>query len=304
MAEAASSTANAVAPTPVTLEDRVAAQLQVIVNKRLENDQLVLPSLPAVAVKCLNLIKEPDFSLRDAGALIEKDPMLAAQLIRLASSAAMGAREPIKSVSASVTRIGTQKLRGFLIEASARKVFESRDQRIAEALKGLWDHSRVVALMTRDVVAFSNSGDPEMGYLAGLLHDIGKPVVAALLLETERSLQDARKNMPWITGAQWVGVLQRCHQKVGLAMAERWQMPEAVQRAVRDCTEYDNADRLSIANCVRFANAVAKQNGVYVGQMVKDDVDALVMIGKSLLNIDDEVIGRLSGGIPAMLKDA
>ena len=66
---------------------------------------------------------------------------------------------------------------------------------------------------------------------------------------------------------------------------------------------YDNADRLSIANCVRFANAVAKQNGVYVGQMVKDDVDALVMIGKSLLNIDDEVIGRLSGGIPAMLKD-
>ena len=66
---------------------------------------------------------------------------------------------------------------------------------------------------------------------------------------------------------------------------------------------YDNADRLSIANCVRFANAVANQNGVYVGQMVKDDVDALVMIGKSLLNIDDEVIGRLSGGIPAMLKD-
>jgi HD-like signal output (HDOD) protein len=298
----AAATASA-APAPVSLEDRVAAQLASIVNKRLENDQLILPALPAVAVRCLSLIKEPEFSLRDASALIEKDPILAAQLVRLAGSAALGSREPVKSVFASVTRIGTQKLRAFLIEASARKVFESRDPRIAEALKGLWDHSRVVALMTRDVVAFSNSGDSEMGYLAGLLHDVGKPVVAALLLETERSVQEARKNTVWISGAQWVGVLQRCHQNVGLALAERWQMPEPVQRAIRDCTEYDNADRLSIANCVRFANAVAKQSGVYVGPMVKDDVEALVMIGKSLLNIDDEVITRLTRGIPAMLKD-
>ncbi|HEY2899515.1 MAG TPA: HDOD domain-containing protein [Polyangia bacterium] len=290
------------APRPA-LEDRVATQLEAIVNKRLAADQLVLPALPAVALKCLKLIKDPDFALGDAATLIEKDPILAARLIRTASSAALAGREPVKSVLASVTRIGVKRLRELLIEASARQVFESRDPRIGAALKGLWDHSRVVATLARDVVTLSNSGDADLGYLAGLLHDIGKPVVAALLLETERALQDAGKKGQWITGTQWVGILQRCHQKVGLALAMKWEMPEPVQRAVRDSAEYEDADGLSIANCVRFANALAKQNGVYVGEVSKDSVDAQVASGRAVLNIDDPAFARLNESIGAILKD-
>lgn len=288
----------------LTVEDRLAAQLEAIVTKRLQNDQLVLPALPAAAMKCLALTKQPDFALADAAGIIDKDPILAAQLVRLASSAALGTREPIKSVLGSVTRIGVQRLRSFLIEASARQLFTSRDARIAEALKRLWEHSRVVAALGRDLAAAANAGDPDMAYLAGLLHDIGKPVVAALLLETERTLQQSRKGAQWITGPQWIGVVQRCHQKVGLAMAERWEMPEPVQRAVRNCAAYDEADRLSTANCVRLANALAKQNDVYVGEVAKDDVAALVIAGKALLSIDDQLVSRLTAAIPAMLKDA
>ncbi|HVR61094.1 MAG TPA: HDOD domain-containing protein [Polyangia bacterium] len=285
------------------MEERLATQLEAIVSKRLETDQLVLPALPAAAVKCLTLTKQADFALGDAAAIIDKDPILAAQLIKLASSAALGAREPIKSVLASVTRIGVQRLREFLIEASARQLFASRDRRISEAMQRLWDHARVVAQLARELVAASQSGDPDMGYLAGLLHDIGKPVVAALLLETERSWLATRKGAQWITGAQWVSVLGRCHQKVGLAIAEKWEMPDPVRRAVRDCAAYEQDDRLSVANCVRLANAIAKQEGIYVGEIAKDDVAALVSAGRELLNVDEQVVSRLTAAIPAMLKD-
>ena len=286
------------------MEERLATQLEAIVSKRLGSDQLVLPALPAAALKCLALSKQADFSLADAAAIIDKDPILAVQLIKLAGSAALGTREPIKSVLASVTRIGLQRLREFLIAASARQLFASRDKRIAEAMQRLWDHARVVAQLARELVAASQSGDPDMGYLAGLLHDIGKPVVAGLLLETERSWLETRKGAQWITGAQWVSVLGRCHQKVGLAIAEKWEMPEPVQRAVRDCAAYDQTDRLSVANCVSLANAIAKQSGVHVGEIVKDEVAAQVTAGRELLNIDDQVFSRLTAAIPTMLKDA
>jgi putative nucleotidyltransferase with HDIG domain len=288
---------------PVGVQERLAAQLESIVTKRIASDQLVLPSMPAVAAKTLALTKDPDFSLKTAAALIEKDPSMAAQLIKLASSAAMGSRDGIKSVLAAVTRLGVQKLKLFLIESAARKMFESRDPRISEATKGLWEHSLGVAMLARDVVAFSNSGDPDLGYLAGLLHDIGKPVVAALLLETEKSVLGAKATAIWISGPEWIGVIQRCHQRVGVALAEKWELPEPVGRAIRDCTDYDNTDRLSIANSVRFANALAKQQGLYVGDVDKDDVDALVMIGRSLLNLDDAIVSRLTGGIKALVRD-
>jgi len=282
---------------------RLAEELEKIVTKRIAADHLVLPAMPPMAVKVLALTKEADFSLKEAASLIEKDPILAALLLKLASSAAMGAREPIKSVLQAVTRLGVQRLRNFLIEATTRRVFESRDPRISEATKGVWEHSLAVAILARDVVAFSNSGDPEFGYLGGLLHDIGKPIVATMLLEAEKAVLGAKANALWISGTEWVGVIQRCHRRVGVALAEKWEMPDGVCRSIRDCEEYDNSDRLSVANAVRFANAIAKQQGIYVGEVPKDDIDALVMIGRSLLNIDEDVVGRLTAGIRHMVKE-
>jgi len=282
---------------------RLAEELEKIVTKRIASDHLVLPAMPPMAAKVLALTKESDFSLKEAASLIEKDPILAAQLLKLASSAAMGAREPMKSVLQSVTRLGVHKLRVFLVEATTRKVFESRDPRIAEASRGLWEHSLAVAILARDVVAFSNSGDPESGYLGGLLHDIGKPIVGTMLLEAEKAVLGSKSNATWISGTEWIGVIQRCHRRVGVALAEKWEMPDAVCRSIRDCEEYDNSERLSVANAVRFANALAKQQGLYVGEIAKEDIDALVMIGRSLLNIDEEVVARLTAGIRHMVKE-
>jgi len=176
--------------------DKLAEQMEKIVLNRIGNDQLVLPPMPAVALKCLSLLKNPDFSLKEAASLIERDPILTALMLRVANSAAMATRDPVQSVLQAVTRFGMQKLRMFLIEASARKVFESRDTRIVEAARGVWEHSLAVAMLARDVVAFSNSGSPDFGYLGGLLHDIGKPIVAAMLLEADvvARLADGLKN--------------------------------------------------------------------------------------------------------------
>jgi putative nucleotidyltransferase with HDIG domain len=185
----------------------------------------------------------------------------------------------------------------FLLESSARKVFESRDQHIAEACRAVWEHSVAVALVTREVVTFSNGSDPELGYLAGLLHDVGKPVVAAMLLEAEKSVLGNKPMARWIQSSSWIQVIQRVHRRVGVELAERWQLPEAIRDAIRDCAEYDSANRESAANAVRFANALVKRAGIYAGEVATDDVEALIMIGRSLLQIDDGVTEKLTFGL-------
>jgi HD-like signal output (HDOD) protein len=152
-------------------------------------------------------------------------------------------------------------------------------------------------VVSRDLVSIHGGGDPEIAYLGGLLHDVGKPVIASMLLDAEHSLADTTKHNRWITGDDWIAVVQRIHRKVGIALVEHWELPTDVRAAVRECGDYDNTDRQSIANIVRFANAVVKRRGIYVGEVDKDDNDAMVMIGQSLLNIDDRTVERATAGL-------
>jgi putative nucleotidyltransferase with HDIG domain len=280
----------------------MAAQMEKIVARRIEQDQLVVPPLAQVALRCLGLLKNPEFPFKEAANIIEKDPVVTARLLRYVNNAGNMAREPIRSVLQAVTRLGAQRLRTFLVEISAHRLFESHDARITESCRGVWEHSLAVASLARDIAVVSNCGDPELGYLAGLLHDVGKPIVAGLLLEAERIILSSKPGVPWLAAKDWIDVIQRVHRRVGTLVAERWELPEEVCRCIRGCGEYESDDRMSIVNAVCFANAVAKREGLYVGEMVREDVDALVLIGRSLLGIEEEQVTRLTNQFKASVK--
>jgi len=282
-----------------SVEGRLAAQMESIILTRLAADRLVLPALPAAALKCIRLLKDPDLSLKTAAAAIEHDPVLTASLIRLCNSAALATREPVRSVLAAVTKLGTTKLKTFLFEASANQLFESRDERIARGCHALWEHSVAVAILAKDVVAFANAGDPDDAYLGGLLHDVGKPVVASLLLQAERAAMQQKAHAGWIDSARWMRVIASAHRKVGIAIASKWELPETVARCVQSCDDYDVTNRLSPVNAVRFANALAKREGIYLGNVDASDNDALIMIGCSLLGLDSSMVDRLVKELPA-----
>jgi putative nucleotidyltransferase with HDIG domain len=215
----------------------------------------------------------------------------------------MAAREPCKTISQAVSRLGTKNLRTILLEVSTRRIFESRDQKVATTVKALWEHSRAVAQLAQKVAVVSGAADPDTAYLAGLLHDVGKPVVATMLLEAENQILQRNPKL-WIDFATWMDVIQRCHRPIGLILAQKWQLPEEVQKAIEESADYDPANRLSTGNAVRFANAVAKQQGIYAGEVNADDNDALVMVGRSLLGIDDETLARLSSDLKEKSRDA
>ncbi len=276
--------------------DRLAQEAQNILEKRIAENQLNLPPPPSVVMKAMALLRDPGFTAKDAASLIERDAVVAARVLRAANSVQHAGMERARSLPQALTRLGIERLRSVLVETSAHRLFDSRDQRIVDATKGLWEHSLGVAILARDVAALCGVEETEAAYLAGLLHDIGKPVVAWLLLEAEKSVVGTRTNV-WIEPEVWVEVINRVHRPVGVLLAARWALPDSVTGAIEDCNEYNGAERLSVPNCVRFANALTKREGLYVGKFDTSDIDALVMIGRSLLGIDDQVLARLASGL-------
>ena len=274
--------------------EKLSQQLEQIVLKRIAEDSLVMPLIPSMATRVGELLREQEGPLKQSSQLLEQEPFLAARAVRMAGAAAAGGRKV--TLGDVLNRLGAKTVRSILVEASGQKLTLSRDPKIADAIRKLWEHSVAVGTLARDVLALSGHADSEAAYLAGLLHDVGKPIIASLLLEVERQMTDLY-NRPFIESAEWVEVVSRTHRKVGIALSEKWQLPEQVVRCVKDCTEYDNADRTSLVNAVCFANALAKKIGVYAGPIDADDVDALVMIGRSLIGISDDVLKTLSKGL-------
>lgn len=284
----------------MTAASSIGEQITKVVLKRLESDTLVIPPLPAAATVCLKMLNDPKSSLKQVAVSMARDPLLSAQILRLANTAAYGSTG-VKTLDQAVSRLGQAKTKSMILQASTAKLFESRDQRIGAACKGIWEHSVAVGLLARDLASVTGQGDGEVAYLAGLLHDIGKPIIAVILLEVERQTSTSKG---WIESDAWIDVISETHRKVGTALAEKWNLPEEVQAAVRDCGDYDPAERHGAANFVRFANAVAKSQGIAVGSVSADEAAALIMVGRSLLGIDEDVFAQLTKGLQARAQEA
>jgi putative nucleotidyltransferase with HDIG domain len=274
-------------------------KLKAMLLERIESGKLVLPAMPATASKVLECLESGTHQDRVAG-LLEQDPVLALEVLRLANSASFAPRARIESISHAVTMLGATRLRSLLVTASARQVFISRNRTIRELTAALWTHSIGVATVARQIAVRAAFPDKEAPYMVGLMHDIGKPIVAIHLLDLERSVSRAAQDH-WIDPTEWLNIVQEVHRPVGVAVAKAWNMSAEVTKAVQDCVEFDPIERSSPANAVRFANALAKREGVYAGAVDMEQVDTVLLIGRSMLGLDDDGIAALSTALRAVV---
>ena len=281
-------------------EDELASQIQHAVLEQISADKIALPAMPRVATRAFTLLRKRDFSLTEVAAVIETDPVVAARLVHLANSVAFATYSKLESVLACVTRLGARELSFFLMETAARQLVECHDPRIAQICDGLWEHSLSVAILSHDLVDALPGLDAEAGYLAGLLHDIGRPVVAEMLLDAEARLLGKRVDR-WIMPSKWLGIIVQCERTVGLAVTRAWTLPEPVVDAVGLCDQYDTERPFRLANVVRLANSLASVAGHDLTVRPAEETAAIVENGTALLGLDADTIAGVMTALPGRL---
>ena len=280
--------------------DDLAAQIQRAVLDQVAADRISLPAMPRVAARAFTLLRKRDFSISEVAAVIETDPVVAARLVHLANSVAFATYMKMESVLACVNRLGARELSFFLMETAARQLVECHDPRIAQMCDGLWEHSLSVAILSHDLVLALPGLDAEAAYLAGLLHDIGRPVVAEMLLDAEGRLLGKRVDH-WIMPSKWLGIIDQCERTVGLAVTRAWTLPDAVVDAVGMCDQYDETRPFRLANVVRLANALAAVGGHDLAAQPGEVVAAVVESGSALLGLAADTLAGVMATLPGRL---
>jgi HD-like signal output (HDOD) protein len=124
------------------------------------------------------------------------------------------------------------------------------------------------------------------------LHDVGKPVVGAILLEAERVAANKRKTSAWHSREAWLDLVSLCHREVGFAMARAWQLPDEVLFAIARSDRYSIDGTPSPVNLVCLANAIVKRAGVYTRPVEDSEISGVIAEGSTIFHLTEDDIAR------------
>ncbi|MET0106977.1 MAG: HDOD domain-containing protein [Sedimenticola sp.] len=183
----------------------------------LENDRLILPSLPDVALRIGRALENDEHNTEEIAAMIQNDPVITAKLIKCANSAFYGMPTPVESCAGAIIRIGTKMTHKLVITFALRELFKSKSKELNARMKALWTHSTKVASICYVLARRDKRFDPEHAMLAGLLHDIG---IVAILHYAENLPPDDLK--PEIIDQ----AIKRLRGQIGSLILRKWGFPE------------------------------------------------------------------------------
>jgi putative nucleotidyltransferase with HDIG domain len=181
------------------------------------------PMLPSVALEVHELSCNPDVNTEKLIALLERDPMLAGQVLKVANSPIFRGRDAETSLRSAVLRLGLKNLGEVVFELALHmRVFRSAEY--SDLMENLRRHSTACANVCR-LLASKAGQDPENAFLCGLLHDIG---TAAILIV----LGERRKSEPPLEGAVLDEVVRQTHEDVSGMLVRLWKLPGDVVEVV------------------------------------------------------------------------
>ena len=269
-------------------------QLRKSKNKKIElvlHQLTSLPTLPAIAVRLLEVTIQDDTQANEVVKLIESDPSLASKIISLATNAATGISRNNASLSKAVVLLGFDAVRNAVLSI---KVFETlqeaspNDMTVSFDWAGFWKHSMAVACAAKRIIKLLNPKvDPEEAFICGLLHDIGKlALVSSLPKSYSRVIELTEASLANIADVE-NKILGVDHSIAGKRLGQKWNLPESVIETIWLHHSWINAlpevlTNPEIVQSVHLADIIAREQRIgYSGNhpIIDSSLEVAVQLG-------------------------
>jgi len=140
-----------------------------------------MPTLPASAVRILELSKGDDSEVEEIADAVMTDKVLTARMIRLVNSAFWGLRRQVTSIREAIVYLGLHQIRSIVLTTTLFNTFESKNPEFD--ISHIWEHGLGCAMIARKIAKMAGYKDFEKAYIAGLMHDIGKVILSQYSLQ-------------------------------------------------------------------------------------------------------------------------
>ena len=218
-----------------------------------------LPSPPVVYTKLMQMLADELTSTADAACVLKQDGALCAQILHIVNSAYFQHKCPIVNIEAAVSFLGFNTVKQLALVAELFRQSGDHLTTIGISIEGLQSHALLVGGIASALIPDSNQ--KETVFIAGLLHDIGKLLMATelpdRLAKVTSEMRAAGGPMSVIEGRLY-GVT---HAEIGAYLLGLWQIPFPIVEAVANHhvpsrVEVQGFDALA---AIHVANALATE---------------------------------------------
>jgi len=238
-----------------------------------------LPSLPKLYKELLDELLSPDPSVREVGMIIGRDVAMSAKVLQLVNSAFFGLRNEVTDLTQAASLLGLGTIKSLVMMISATSSASGSQLPSLFSLEEVVRHGMAVAARAQAIARTltDNKHKVQDAFTAGLLHDIGKLVLAAnRRKEYNTVLQRVNRaeTTPWEAEKE---VFSSTHSEVGAYLLGIWGLPDSIVEAVAFhhtpglCAEetFGTLTAVHVADCLEHEH----ENQVYDAKRVYQPVD-------------------------------
>lgn len=180
-------------------------------------------TLPDHVIRIMNMLRTPNVNIDAIVREINKDPVLAAETLKVVNSGFYGFQHRISSIQHAIVIMGMHVVQSIVLSISVVDFF---------SLKKLWRHSLACGHACRTLARKAKLSKADELSVAGLLHDIGKAVFAEYMGEEYDAVQDFVVRNNAFSYAAEKSVIGVAHPEIGQWLLGRWNLPAETVEAV------------------------------------------------------------------------
>jgi len=185
-----------------------------------------LSSLPEIFIRVSELLDDENSSSVQIGKVVETDPSLTSRILKMVNSAYYGFQNTVASISQAISILGRDRIRQILVGAVLGGVFGNMKNKVY-FMEDYWHQSVKTAILSRLLCQQSNiSEEADSLFTAGLLHEIGRLILAQKMPELSLEAQQAVENGDEDIYQAEQRIFGYTHCEVGAAFITHWGLPD------------------------------------------------------------------------------
>jgi len=265
-----------------------------------------MPSLPTSVTKVLEVCNNLHTSPADLNHVISLDPVLVGRVLKLINSAYYGLGQPITSLVRAIIMLGINTVKNLALSSTVMGHLSTKRSLKGLDMEGFWRHSLCVGVSSK-LLAIKRGIDPKLTeeyFTAGLLHDIGKiPLNAVLLKDYVLTVSTAdRERVPLCKAENKALGLNHCD--TGAKIVTAWKLDGAVGDAITHHHSYSDysGDHMDVLYTVAAANRFSTYSGIgFSGDRHPEPLSALVW---DVLKVSSEVFDEIEENVSKEIEKA
>jgi len=191
-----------------------------------------LPSLPQVLLKLIEACRNEEMTIRDIAQIVSGDSALSARILGIVNAPFYRRAEKIVRMDDALFQLGRDAVRSIAISASIHQVFSRVNGQSLFNMKLYWRHALLCAVLARRLSEKTSYKAPELSFLSGILHDVGRMVLWVNFPDEYGKVLQAARNQSeaLLEGELKMGIT---HAEVGSWLLNRWGLDAFTADAAR-----------------------------------------------------------------------